>query len=105
MAAPAVHPTTRRLYDGIGGGLTSGDEATCWQLLGFLDAFLAGQGLAQVDDIVRDSDTHVGWEAQMDPTLADNAALPWLGQFVGVRLDQVTLEAERRARILAREGF
>lgn len=93
-----THPTTDRLYDALGPGITHGDDGT-------LRYFLDGPGhlLGEVDDIVRDSGVGPGWSREFDPELTSNPR--WLAQFVGVRVPQSADDAAVRALIQARPAF
>lgn len=104
MAAPAVHPSTRRLYDSLGSGFTREDESSGWQLLRFVESF--GVEMGVVDDIVRDSDDGPGWSVVFDIDRVPIAYLPFLAQFIGVRIGLSNLsDAEKRARVKNAEGF
>ena len=46
-------------------------------------------GLQAIDDIVRDTPYNPGWSAILDINRCPTYALPWLGQFVGVRLNEI----------------
>lgn len=104
MARPVVHASTEKLYESLGTGLTKDDEETGWQLLKFLDTFMAIHGI--VDVLVRDSDAGPGWSRALDPDRALNGELPWLAQFVGVRFPLgLTNEDERRTRLKNKENW
>lgn len=72
-------------------------------LLALCEAFIGG--LQPIEDVIRDTDTHVGWGKIMDPDAAPAEWLPWLAQFVGVRFTDQIPEAERRALIKDTPGF
>jgi hypothetical protein len=64
-----------------------------------------GQQLQPVEDIIRDTDTHVGWGVVMD---ADDTPMDWLGwlaQFGGVRLKTGLSDAAQRARVKSTDGM
>lgn len=74
-----------------------------WDLLFWLDSFMAQ--LQEIDDLVRDSDTHVGWGTLLDVDVAPEWALPWLAQFVGVTPIYGLDEASQRLRIKEAAGW
>lgn len=83
--------------------LTADDDTRGYPLLALCAAMMLGvQG---VDDLAQDTPDRPGWAVLMDPATAPAAALPWLGQFVGVRVDPSTPEADQRAAIASEEGF
>jgi hypothetical protein len=107
MPRPVVSDVAEELYASLGpwqrqdtaiGGAT--DE---WHLLELCEA-LAG-GLQGVEDIIRDTDEDPGWSIVLDVDRAPIEWLPWLGQFVGVRLPPGLSEEEQRARIKNTDGF
>lgn len=55
-------------------------------------------------EIVGEENQEVSWSAALDPDRCPSSVLPWLAQWVGVRLDPDMTEAERRAAIKDREG-
>lgn len=68
----------------------------------------AATGLQALDDIVRDTPYAPGYSALLDINRCPTYALPWLGQFVGVRLSPILnpLDAPAaRQQILAENAF
>lgn len=95
MARPAVHATAELLYDSLGDGLIHDDDRFGWQML-YLTHELFAATLGYVDDLVRDSDAGPGWSGSLDPDRAFAEHLPWLAQFVGVRLPPGLTVIEQR---------
>lgn len=87
MAAPIVHPHTARLYADLPEVYRDADlddgTANGRPLLRFLSLILDQAGA--VEDLVDRIDPDIGTGSDLvDPTHADPAWLPWLGQLVGV---------------------
>lgn len=74
---------------------------------GVVTALAAALALPQavVDDVARESDTHLPWGAALDPDAAPAEWLPWLAQFAGVTLLPADDEAAQRQRIKTAAGF
>jgi hypothetical protein len=74
---------------------------------GSLAALLRGmaQPFELVDELVRDTDTGVGWSAILDGNRCPVWALPWLAQWVGVRLTEGFDESYARSAILHPSGY
>jgi hypothetical protein len=98
--------------------MTTADALRLWQATGPIAtwdeqngspllAWLAGPGtvLQVLDDLCRDTPTGPGWSQVLDVTRCPTYALPWLGQFVGVRLPPTLADAAMRAAITAELGF
>jgi hypothetical protein len=79
------------------------DPNAGWSLLILTNAI--GTMYQLVEDWVRDSAAGPGWSLLMDVDRCPVEALPWLGQFVGVRLLPNSSEADQRARIASTDGF
>lgn len=75
------------------------DEA----LLAFCRAIL--HPLERTNAMIRDSDDGPGWSALLDPLRAPAAALPYLGQFVGVRVTRGAPSLQQRDEISGAAGF
>lgn len=107
MPRPVVSDTAEELYASLGPwqrrDTAIGEATDEWRLLELCEG-LAG-GLQGVEDIIRDTDDGPGWSIVMDADRAPVDWLPWLGQFVGVRLPPGLSEAEQRARIKNTDGF
>jgi Phage tail protein (Tail_P2_I) len=83
--------------------LARADADSAWSLLILCNAI--GTMYQQVEELVRDSPEGPGWSALLDVDRCPPEALPWLAQFVGVRLLPDSSEAEQRARIDSTGGF
>lgn len=94
------HVLVQQVYDSLGPWARA-DESE--DLLAFVRALV--EPLAVVDDVARDSDTHVGWGTLMDVDVAPDWALSWLAQFVGVTPIQGLSEESQRIRIKEASGF
>lgn len=97
FARPVVHDTAEDLYRQLG-PLTRDDGLHGWMLLRLVAA--ATGALDEVEQLARDHpDGRPGWSTVVDVDLAPPTWLPWLGQFVGVRLpgDVSSPTARRRA--------
>lgn len=94
-----THPTTEALYDAIGQGITSQDP------LGLLKTWLDGPTslLGEVDDVVRDGDTYIGWAGEL--TADGTHRTRWTGQLLGVVIPDSADDATARALILSRPAF
>src|SRR5690242_6226224 len=104
MTRPAVGSTSEQLFDALG-ALGDADEDVGWHLLSFCDALCTGCGFEQLNTYVADRDDLPGWAAIFDPNLCPDEALPYLAQFVGVQFDPRLTETERRAALIAHEGW
>lgn len=105
MTRPLVTATTERLYDSLKRGATSepADAATGWMALLLLAS--VGDQLDPVAEVVSDSDAGPGWSAVLDAARCPAWALPWLGQFVGVRVPQGSPEPVARTIVQDEAGF
>lgn len=101
--APAVHPTTARLVENLGGGLNAGQEDVDWHLLKFLDPIVSRLGA--LDDLARDTDQGPGWTQLLDVDRVPGPYLPWLAQLVGVTLPPGLSEAQQRDYIQEKPGW
>lgn len=99
---PSVTPTTEEAYEALG-PLTSQDEELGWPLLLYMDSLV--RQLDDVEQLSRDSDTHVGWGRLLDLAAAPDNALEWLAQFVGVVPLQGLDPASQRIRIGEAAGW
>lgn len=91
-----THPTTDALWEAIGPAITSQDPS------GIFKAWLDGPTslLGEVDDVVRDSDSALGWSAEL--TAEGTHRTKWTGQLLGVRIPDGLTDAQQRALILDR---
>ena len=84
--------------------LAQWDAEAAWSLLILVNA-IGGQ-FQLVEDWVRDTpDGAPGWSLLRDLDRCPPEALPWLAQFVGVRLLAGATDAQNRARIASTDGF
>lgn len=93
-----THPTTDRLYEALGQGITTDDDGT---LLDWLDG--PTSLLGEVDDVVRDTDDGLGWAREFDTELSHS--LRWVGQFLGVVVPDAATDAQARSLIAERPAF
>lgn len=91
-----------RLYDMLE-PLARLDPLNAWALLIYCNAI--GVEFQLVEDVVRDTPDGPGWSLLLDLDRCPDAALPWLGQFVGVRVLPSSTPDEQRARIRATDGW
>jgi hypothetical protein len=79
------------------------DDAYGWALLILCNAI--GQMFQLLDELERDTPEGPGWSLLVDLNRCPDDALPWLAQFVGVRLLPASTPDDQRARILATDGW
>lgn len=91
-----------RLY-GMLAPLAQRDPLAGWSLLIYVNAI--GAMFELVEDWVRDTPAGVGWSLLLDLNRCPPEALPWLAQFVGVRLLPDSTPEEQRARIASTDGW
>jgi len=72
-------------------------------LLAFCRALL--HPLERTSALIRDSDAGPGWSALLDPSRAPASALPYLAQFVGVRVTRGAASGQQREEIVNAAGF
>lgn len=101
VAPETVPPLVREAWESLGPWARADEEVH--ELLALVDAIF-GQ-IVEIDDLVRDSDTHMGWGRLLDVDVAPEWALPWLAQFVGVTPVFGLDEASQRLRIKEAAGF
>jgi hypothetical protein len=83
--------------------LARGDDIRGYPLLTLCAALTLG--LQGVDDLARDTAAGPGWSQILDVNRAPDAALPWLAQWVGARVDPALSPSAQRAAIAAEPGF
>jgi hypothetical protein len=83
--------------------LAKDDNENGWALLIYCNA--VGMMFQLIEDLVRDTPDGPGWSSLMDLDRCPDAALPWLGQFVGVRIPPGFTPEQARARIASTDGF
>jgi hypothetical protein len=80
------------------------DEALGWPLLTLVQAL--AEMARQVEELVRPADiARHAWDPLLDVDLSPDWNLPYLGQFVGVRVTPGATPAQARAQIKAEGGF
>ena len=83
--------------------LATEDFDNAWSLLIYCNAI--GVMFQLIEDIVRDTPEGPGWSALLDLDRCPDQALPWLGQFIGVRIPAGYTPDQARARIASTDGF
>jgi hypothetical protein len=91
-----------RLYGSLA-PLAQADPDTSWSLLVFCNAI--GTMYELVEDWVRDTPDGPGWSLLLDLGRCPDEALPWLGQFAGVRVLPNSTPEQMRQRIASTDGF
>jgi hypothetical protein len=92
-----------RLY-GMLAPLAQQDFDSAWSLLILCNAI--GGMYEPVEEWVRDTPEGPGWSLLVDLDRCPPEALPWLGQFVGVRIPPaLTADADRRAWVASTDGW
>lgn len=94
------HPLVQQTYDSLGPWARADESG---DLLAYIRSLM--EPLTSVDDVVRDTDDHVGWGTLMDVDVAPSWALPWLAQFVGVTHARGLDDTSQRIRIKEASGF
>lgn len=79
------------------------DEENEWALLVYCNAL--GTLFQTVENVVRDTPAGPGWSPLVDLGRCPDFALPWLAQFVGVRVPPGSTALEQRAMIAQRLGW
>src|SRR5215831_2032493 len=106
MSTPpsALTPDTyaERLYEALA-PLAEDDDENQWSLLVYVNAL--GTMFQLVEDLVRDTPDGIGWSALLDLYRCPDIALPWLGQFAGVRVLTGSTPDQMRQRIASTDGF
>jgi uncharacterized iron-regulated membrane protein len=101
---PSLAPQSyaARLYASMA-PLASADASYGWSLLILCNAI--GTMFQLIDDVVRDSEDGPGWSMLLDLDRTLDEALPWLGQFAGVRVISGSTPDQMRQRIRSTDGF
>lgn len=99
---PSVGQAASDLYARLG-PLAWADAEHGWALLLYCAAFTAGW--EEIESLVRDDPGYPGWGKALDPVVAPEKFLGWLGQFAGVRRPPNFDADDFRALILDRPRF
>jgi hypothetical protein len=91
-----------RLYEMLA-PLARADPDNAFSLLIYINA--VGVMFQLVEDLVRDTPDGPGWSILLDLDRCPDEALPWLGQFAGVRIPAGFTADQARARIASTDGF
>lgn len=97
---PAVAPVVLEAYESLGPWRRADEDV--WDLLWLTNAAIGA--LAEVEDIVRDTDAHTGWGIVLDVDAAPAKMLPWLAQFMGVEVVVGLDDESQRLRIKSVSG-
>jgi len=100
---PVVGSVAEDLFAALGPWAWEDEASATWQLLELCQGI--GVTLQDIEDVIRDSDQGPGWSAVLDADRAPAAWLPWLAQFVGVRLRQGLAPEVAREAIKGMVGF
>lgn len=108
MSRPDVVALAEEAWGELGPVAEPDGESTGWALLALCQGVLGP--LQPFEDIVRDTDTTVGYETMLDVDACPAWALEWAGQFVGVRVtpgdpDDPVWAAQARLEIHGTPGF
>jgi hypothetical protein len=101
---PAVSDAAERLFTSLGPWSRADSELTGWALLHFCES-IAGRYQDILSIVESGDDGEPGWSAVLDANRAPATWLPWLAQFVGVRLPPGLSEEAQRLRIKSTDGF
>lgn len=93
---PTISPIAEDIYQDLG-PIPDGDETNGWIVAHLVNAVF--DGYTWIDEISRATDEEPPWAQLLDVERAPAIVLPWLGQFVGVRLPGRLTEAEQREYI------
>ena len=105
MTEPVEVPlAAEELYAAFDPAFVSQDPAHDWPLLRLCIA-LVTEAVDVIHQIVTDSEDAPGWQVLFNPEECPAVALPYLAQFVGVRLLPSMTEAEQREAIIEPSGF
>jgi Phage tail protein (Tail_P2_I) len=106
MPMPDLDSWAADLYDRLT-PIASQDAALGWPLANYCAAI--GTMFQTVEDYARDQMVNgqiaPGWSQLLDPLRCPVEALPWLGMFVGVVVNQALSEDDQRAQIQAANGW
>lgn len=98
---PATTPFQEDLYGQLGAWKDA--DFGKWDLLHYCGAIASM--FDQIEKYARDDGDFPGWSILLDPDRCPVEALPFLAQFVGVRLPSTLTEQQQRDRIKGTDGF
>lgn len=104
MPKPEASDAALELYAALEPAFTQYDEENEWAALRFCIALVAGD-LDLIHELVTETDERVPWEVLFDPEACPAVCLPYLAQYVGVRITPEMTEPQIRAAIVSPEGF
>lgn len=103
MTQPVPDSFASRLYAALE-PMAFDDEANSWALLVYCIAL--GTMFQEIDDYASDGPNgEPGWSSLLDVDLTPLKALPWLGQFIGVTVDQKLSEVDQRQQVSDAGGW
>lgn len=106
MVQPTLKSFAAEVYERIA-PLAYDDANQAWSLANYISGI--GEMFQVVEDYSRDQlvdgSFAPGWSQMVDINRVPTAALPWLAQFVGVRLPAGLSDAEQRSRIQHADGW
>jgi hypothetical protein len=103
MVRPVVSQMAEDLYAELGAWSDQDGDDSGWVLLHLCEALVGP--LQPVRDWSSDTDDAPGWAWLMSADTTPVEWLPWLGQFVGVKVDTYQSEANQRAQVKDESGF
>lgn len=103
MATPNVAADTWTLWGSLPPFVQDADAANGYLFLLWLDGM--GSQLQTLDDLCRDQGQVPGWSILLDVSRCPTYALPYLGQFIGVRFSGNPTDAQMRATLLNPPGW
>jgi hypothetical protein len=104
MARPVVSVAAEEMFAALGPWADADGEDTGWALLKFCEA-VAAPLQAGIDNARDQADGTPGWAKVMSADTAPIEWLPWLGQFVGIKVDTYMPDAEQREQIKAEQSW
>ena len=102
---PVVSETAEELYAALGPWSEVATASEVWDLLNYCEAIVGEGRLADIENIIRDSEVGPGWSKVLSAEDAPVAWLPWLAQFVGGRVPDGLDEATQRSLVKDATGF
>jgi REP element-mobilizing transposase RayT len=106
MTAPTLNSVAQRLYDGLipfNDSQERDGESTAWALA-YLCSFIGDELLQQIFDYAEDTDTDPGWTVLYDLERVPDEAIKYLGQLIGVVVDDALTPTLQKAQIADRRS-